>query len=77
MSELVVKSNRLIEASYRLGIVEHRIVLLSIVQARETGRGLSPLDFVSISAADYAEYYKENDLNNAYAQLKSMLGNHF
>jgi plasmid replication initiation protein len=71
MSELVVKSNRLVEACYRLGIVEQRIVLLSIVQARETGRGLSPRDFVSISTADYAKHYKESDLNNAYTQLKT------
>ena len=69
-NELVVKSNRLIEASYRLGLVEQRIVLLSIVQARETGRGLNAVDFVSITAKDYAEHFKEEDLNNVYAQLK-------
>ena len=70
-NELVVKSNRLIEASYRLGLVEQHIVLLSIVQARETGRGLNAVDFVSITAADYAEHFNEDDLNNVYAQLKS------
>jgi plasmid replication initiation protein len=70
-TELVVKSNRLIEASYRLGMVEQRIVLLSIVLARETGQGLNAVDFVSITAADYAEYFNEDDLNNVYAQLKS------
>ena len=69
--ELVVKSNRLIEASFRLGLVEQRLVLLSIVQARETGRGLNAVDFVSITAADYAEHFNEDDLNNVYAQLKS------
>jgi plasmid replication initiation protein len=70
-NELVVKSNRLIEASYRLGTVEQRIVLLSIVLARETGQGLNAVDFVSITAADYAKHYKEKDLNNAYRDLRA------
>jgi len=70
-TELVVKSNRLIEACYRLGLVEQRLVLLSIVLARETGRGLNAVDFVSITAKDYAEHFNEDDLNNVYAQLKA------
>jgi len=68
-NELVVKSNRLIEASYRLGLVEQRLVLLSIVQARETGRGLNAVDFVSISAKDYAAHF-DADEKSAYAQMK-------
>ena len=69
--ELVVMSNQLVEASYRLGLVEQRIVLLSIVQARETGRGLNAVDFVSITAKDYAEHFKEEDVNNVYRDLKA------
>ena len=69
--ELVVMSNRLVEASYRLGLVEQRIVLLSIVLARETGRGLNAVDFVSITDADYAEHFKEDDVNNVYRDLKA------
>ena len=70
-NELVVKSNRLIEASYRLGLVEQRLVLLSIVLARETGQGLNAVDFVSITAVDYAEHFNEDDLNNVYRDLKA------
>jgi plasmid replication initiation protein len=69
-NDLVVKSNRLIEASYRLGLVEQRIVLLSIVLARETGCGLNAVDFVSITAKNYAEHFNDVDLSNAYRDLK-------
>ena len=68
-NELVVKSNRLIEASYRLGLVEQYIVLLAIVQARETGKGLNSTDFVSITVKDYVENF-EADAKSAYAQMK-------
>lgn len=68
-NELVVKSNRLVEASYRLSLVEQRAVLLAIVHARETGRGLNALDFVSVTAKDYAERFNVDE-KNAYAQIK-------
>jgi hypothetical protein len=68
-NELVVKSNRLIEASYRLDLAEQRLVLLAIVRARETGKGLNAVDFVPITAKDYAERF-EVDEKNAYRQLK-------
>ena len=68
-NELIVKSNRLIEASYRLDLVEQRIVLLAIIQARETGRGLNAMDFVPITARDYAERFG-TDEKNAYRQIK-------
>ena len=38
---LIVKDNRLIEASYRLDLAEQRLVLLAIVRARETGVALA------------------------------------
>lgn len=41
-AELVVKSNRLIEASYRLGLNEQRIILYSICRCREEQKGLFP-----------------------------------
>jgi hypothetical protein len=36
---LVVKDNSLINASYTLGLVEQRLILLAIIEARETGKG--------------------------------------
>lgn len=68
-NELVVKSNRLVEASYRLTLVEQRIVLFAIVEARRTQNGLSADDFVTIAAADYAAMYGV-PLNKAYEQIK-------
>lgn len=37
MRELVVKDNALINASYNLDLVEQRLILLAIVEARESG----------------------------------------
>ena len=36
--ELVVKDNVLIEASYNLDLVEQRLILLAIIEARESGK---------------------------------------
>ena len=68
--ELVVMSNRLVEASYRLDLVEHRIILLAVVQARETGRGLNATDFVQITVKDYTSHFSDADESYAYRQLK-------
>ena len=39
--ELVVKDNVLIEASYNLDLVEQRLILLAIIEARESGKGIN------------------------------------
>ncbi|MQT50325.1 RepB family plasmid replication initiator protein, partial [Pseudomonas helleri] len=41
-SEVVVKSNRLVEASYRLNLVEQQIILFAISRSRDEQLGLSP-----------------------------------
>ena len=38
MSELIVKDNALMNASYNLDLVEQRLILLAIVEARESGK---------------------------------------
>ena len=43
MSKLVVKDNALMNASYNLDLVEQRLILLAIVEARESGRELMPM----------------------------------
>ena len=40
MSKLVVKDNALMNASYNLDLVEQRLILLAIIEARESGKGL-------------------------------------
>ena len=67
-NELVVKSNRLVEASYRLTMAEQRIVLLAIVEARETKTGLTSDTLVEIRAADYARTFNVPE-NLAYMQM--------
>lgn len=57
MSKLIVKSNALIQASYTLGLVEQRLILMSIVQARETGEGITADSILAIRALDYAELF--------------------
>jgi plasmid replication initiation protein len=52
----VVKANRLVQASYTLSTVEQRIVLLAVVHARETGKGIKD-DLLHISAVDYAQAF--------------------
>ena len=44
MSELVVKDNALINASYNLDLVEQRLILLAIIEARENGQGINAND---------------------------------
>jgi hypothetical protein len=68
-NDLVVKSNRLVEASYRLTLAEQRIILFAIVEARRTQNGLSADNFVDILAADYAAMF-DVPLKQAYEQIK-------
>ena len=67
-TELVVKSNRLVEASYRLNVAEQRVVLLAIVQARETQTGLTSDSNLEIRATDYAKTFDIPE-NQAYEQM--------
>lgn len=68
-NELVVKSNRLVEASYRLTLAEQRIILFAIVEARRTQTGLSEDNLLTIQAADYAEMFNV-PAKQAYEQIK-------
>jgi plasmid replication initiation protein len=57
MSKLVVKDNSLIQASYTLGLVEQRLMLLAIVGARETGHGIDAETLLTVRAEDYAKHF--------------------
>jgi len=71
-NELVVKSNRLVEASYRMTLVEQQIILFAICRAREEQRGLSPEDPVTIAAKDFARMFGTEE-GSVYGQLKSAM----
>jgi len=72
-SELVVKSNRLIEASYRLGLNEQRIILYAICRCREEEKGLNPELPVTITADSFANHFPSIDRTNVYRQLKEAM----
>ena len=44
MSDLIVKDNALMNASYNLALVEQRLILLAILEARESGKGINAND---------------------------------
>lgn len=69
MKNLVVKDNALIEASYKLSLVEQRLILMAIVEMRK------PLDYqnkpneIVIYASDYAKHF-DTHINTAYQALQ-------
>jgi plasmid replication initiation protein len=69
MTELVVKDNALIQASYTLDLVEQRLMLLAIMEARETGKGIAPDSLLQIHAHSYAEHFDVNK-ETAYTVMK-------
>ena len=68
-TDLVVKSNRLNMAIQNLTLPELRIIQLAIVDARETGNGLSTDTPLRIDAMRYAEAF-ETTRQNAYNRMK-------
>lgn len=66
-SRLVVKDNSLIDASFNLSLVEQRLMLLAIVEAREL-QSLTPDTPIEVKATAYRDQYKTDD-SNAYSQL--------
>lgn len=69
MAELVVKDNALIQASYTLGLAEQRLILLAIIEARETGQGIDHNSLLRVHAHAYAEQF-HIDKGNSYEIIK-------
>jgi plasmid replication initiation protein len=69
MSELIVKDNALMNASYNLDLVEQRLILLAIVEARESGKGINANDPLTIHAETYINQFGVHR-NTAYQALK-------
>ena len=68
-TELVVKDNALINASYNLDLVEQRLILLAIVEARESGKGINANDPLTVHADSYINQFGVHR-NTAYQALK-------
>ncbi len=69
MSELVVKDNALIQASYTLDLAEQRLILLAIVEARKSNQGITHDSLLRIHASSYAKQFGVND-KTAYTVIK-------
>ena len=57
MKDLIVKDNALINASYNLDLVEQRLILLAIIEARESGKGINANDPLTIHAESYINHF--------------------
>jgi len=57
MKDLVVKSNKLVQALQTLTLTETRLLQLAIVDARETGQGLSTDEPLELNATRYAQAF--------------------
>ena len=73
---LVVKDNALINASYNLEVTEQRLILLAIINARETHQGITSDSKLEIHANDYASQFHVTK-EAAYKALKTDVNNLF
>nr|WP_181717452.1 replication initiation protein RepM [Psychrobacter sp.]QJS05792.1 replication protein [Psychrobacter sp.] len=69
MAELIVKDNALIQASYTLDLAEQRLILLAIIEARNSGQGITHDSLLRIHASSYAKQFGVND-KTAYTVVK-------
>lgn len=72
---LVVKDNALIDASFSLSLIEQRLMLLAIVEAREINN-LSSSTPIKVTVKSYIEQYKADE-NSAYKQIQDAANNLF
>jgi plasmid replication initiation protein len=73
-TQIITKSNRLIEASYRLSMIEMQLVLMAIHQARDKQSGFDINNPVTIRAADFESTFNRT---NSYLPLKEALDSLF
>jgi plasmid replication initiation protein len=67
--DLVVKSNRLVEASYRLSLTEQQLILYAICKAREAGIGFSSEKPIRINARAFGKEF-DIDPSNVYRMVE-------
>lgn len=73
---LVVKDNTLINASYNLETAEQRLIMLAVMNARETGQGITADSKLEIHASDYAKHFNVST-DAAYKVMKEAVNNLF
>ena len=76
MKNTVVKDNALINASYNLELTEQRLIMLAIINARESGQGITADSKLEIHASDYAKLFNVS-IDASYKALKEAVNNLF
>lgn len=70
--ELVVKDNALIQACHSLNLVPQRLIVLAIIEARESGTMIKAGGILKIKASDYVKTFSVSTKSGAaYRALKS------
>ena len=69
-NNLIVKDNALIEASYRLELVQQRLILLAILEARSQLAPIQSGRLMRVSAASYMHHFKVTK-QTAYKSMKA------
>ena len=72
----VVKDNALINASYNLELTEQRLIMIAIMNARESGQGITADSKLEIHARDYAKLF-DVSIDASYKALKEAVNNLF
>ena len=75
-NSLVVKDNALINASYNLELTEQRLIMLAIINARESGQGITADSKLEIHASDYAKLFNVS-ADASYKALRDAVNNLF
>ena len=75
-NSLVVKDNALINASYNLELTEQRLIMLAIINARESGQGITTDSKLEIHASDYAKLFNVS-ADASYKALREAVNNLF
>ena len=73
---LIVKDNALINASYNLELTEQRLIMLAIINARESGQGITADSKLEIHASDYANLFNVS-IDASYKALREAVNNLF
>ncbi|MDN5471056.1 MAG: replication initiation protein RepM [Lactococcus lactis] len=71
-----MKDNALINASYNLELTEQRLIMLAIINARESGQGITADSKLEIHASDYAKLFNVS-ADASYKALKEAVNNLF
>ena len=75
-NSLVVKDTALINASYNLELTEQRLIMLAIINARESGQGITADSKLEIHASDYAKLFNVS-ADASYKALREAVNNLF